>query len=404
MKNSPATDLNNKFNKSFCIKPFTEISNSATGHRMLCCQSQIVIPGPTGNDLSDDFFNHSVMHDIRKKMLAGEEIPQCNECTSKEKMNGTSHRTFIMSKAVKEIPDVVQDIWDNGTVQVLSLDIRFGNKCNLACVMCSAGSSSLIAKELGRDTADLNDFSLEQIKLNAKNIRQFKTTGGEPMLLPGYKKTLEYLVESGYSKNIEFTTITNGTVDFTDLLPLMNEFKRFKLSISLDAADDVYHYVRWPGTFSRVQRIHKRVVDQLHKYENITLQFAATVHVLNVNQPVKIAKYLATLGDRVDYIVDYVKHPSYMQPGLAHIDTINELHQEVIEWIEECRDTEIDSFSEELLDFIDMVSYNYTQVNKDQQRKQLSLDKLEQKTEFWELKRKLKVRDWIPGYNKIQSQ
>ena len=211
--------LKELYNNSFCIKPFTEISNSATGDRMLCCRSEPVnIPKDHSKSISDDFFNHPAMHEIRRKMLAGETVDQCWICTEAEQMTGKSHRTFIMEDADRE---VVDEIWKTGKVELRSLDIRFGTKCNLACVMCGPGSSSLIAKEEDYDVVDLNDFSLDQIKKHAKGITLFKTTGGEPMLLPAYKKTLEFFVEEGYAKNIKFTTITNGTVDYSDLMPLI---------------------------------------------------------------------------------------------------------------------------------------------------------------------------------------
>lgn len=403
MKNTPADLLNTRYNKSFCIKPFTEISNSATGERMLCCRSEPVIRREhIGKNITEDFFNHSAMHEIRRKMIAGELVKECDICLATEAGNGTSHRTRIMRKAMDEIPEIVDDIYQNGTVTLLSLDIRFGTKCNLACVMCGPGSSSLIAKEINHPQMefDLNDFSLDQIKLHASEIRQFKTTGGEPMLLPAYKKTLEFLVESGHSEHIEFTTITNGTIDFTDMLPLMNKFKVFKVSISLDAADINYNYVRYPGTFSRVERIHKRITDAAKQYKNVELEFGATIHALNINQPVKIAKYLATIGCEDSYSLEYVRHPKFMQPGIVHIDTIEELEREATDWY----NLDKSQIRKEILDFIALIKYNYTQVNEDQKYKQLLIKELTAKVDFWKRKRKLDAQDYVPHYSKILDQ
>lgn len=401
---STSSDKVNKlYNKSFCTKPFTEISNSASGQRMLCCRSEPVnIDTSKSKSISDDFFNHPVMNEIRRKMLAGETVDECWICTESEKARGQSHRTFTLTNEQGLGSDITNDIWKNGTVSLRSLDIRFGTKCNLACVMCGPGSSSLIAKELNKDEDiyDLNDFSLEQIKQHAENITFFKTTGGEPMLLPAYKKTLEFFVEQGYAKNITFTTITNGTIDYSELMPLMNEFKLFKISHSIDAADQSYDYVRWPGTFSRIERIHNRIIENSKNYPNIRLEFASTIHTLNVDQVVKIAKYLHELGMEDRYSMAQVFDPEYMQPGLVNISILEELKKEAVDWYNQ-RKIEI---RRDIVDFVESIMYNYNEINKDQKRKKLLLDELEAKTIFWKSTRKLDVQDYVKYYKLVQEQ
>lgn len=397
---SPSEILTKRYNKSFCIKPFTEISNSANGSRMLCCNSEQVIPHYNVNGtITEDFLNHPDMNEIRRKMLAGEEVSQCWQCTESEKARGRSHRTTVMTEFKYPTLEESDEIFKTGNVELKSIDIRFGNKCNLACVMCSAGSSSLIAKEEGRDNfVDLNDFSLEQIKKHSEGIVLFKTTGGEPMLLPAYKKCIEFFVEKGYAKNIAFTTITNGTVDYSDMMPLMNEFKLFKISHSIDAADSQYDYVRWPGTMKRLERIHKNISKNAKQYKNIKLEFGATIHALNVNQTVKISKYLESIGEYDNYNVDMVYRPQYMQPGLAPKEVIDELEAEALEWKKD------NPLHKEILDFVQAVKYNHETINSNKERKRELLNKLEDKTIFWKEKRKLDVRDYVPYYKEMQSQ
>ena len=402
---TPSEKIVNRYNKSFCIKPFTEISNSATGERMLCCRSEPVDMQLKSSDITEDFFNNSAMHEIRRKMLAGEEVEECWICKESEIASGKSHRTFIMQDFEQK---EVDEIFETGKVELRSLDIRFGTKCNLACVMCGPGSSSLIAKEEAQEDyleedwqpVDLNDFSLDQIKKYSSGIVLFKTTGGEPMLLPAYKKTLEFFVEKDLAKNIEFTTITNGTVDYSDLMPLMNQFKFFKISHSIDAADESYNYVRWPGTFNRIERIHKRIVENSKQYKNIKLEFGSTIHILNVHQVVKISKYLETIGMHNAYNMDMVHFPDYMQPGLITKQVLDELEAEAIEWHEE----KPGIYREEILDFVGTLRYNYNKINSNKEHKQELLDALEVKTIFWQAKRKLDVRDYIPYYKEVQAQ
>ena len=396
---TPSDKIVNRYNKSFCIKPFTEISNSAIGERMLCCRSEPVGIKIKNPDITEDFFNNPAMHEIRRKMLVGEEVKECWICKESEMASGKSHRTFIMEDTDR---NVVDEIFETGKVELRSLDIRFGTKCNLACVMCGPGSSSLIAKEEDDEIGliDLNDFSLDQIKKHSNGIVLFKTTGGEPMLLPAYKKTLEFFVEKDLAKNIEFTTITNGTVDYSDLLPLMNEFKLFKISHSIDAVDESYNYVRWPGKMSRIKRIHKRIVENAKQYKNIKLEWGATIHVLNVNQVVKISKYLQTLGMHNAYNIDMVHEPEFMQPGLVPKQVLDELEVEALQW----QDWQPGEYRQEILDFIETLKYNYTKINKDPNNKKVLLNELEVKTIFWKAKRNLDVRDYVPYYKALKTK
>lgn len=394
---TPSEKIVSRYNKSFCIKPFTEISNSAIGERMLCCRSEPVDIQLKSPDIAEDFFNNPTMHEIRRKMLAGEEVEECWVCKESEIASGKSHRTFVMQYFEQE---EVDEIFKTGKVELRSLDIRFGTKCNLACVMCGPGSSSLIAKEEEYQLVDLNDFSLDQIKKHSANIVLFKTTGGEPMLLPAYKKTLEFFVKQDLAKNIEFTTITNGTVDYSELMPLMNQFKLFKISHSIDAADESYNYVRWPGKFNRIERIHKHIVENSKQYKNIKLEFGATIHVLNVHQVVKISKYLETLGMHDAYNIDMVHFPKYMQPGLVTKQVLDELEAEAIEWEAEKPGT----YREEILDFVETLRYNYNKINSNLVYKRELLNELETKTIFWQAKRRLEVRDYIPYYKEVQKQ
>ena len=201
-------------------------------------------------------------------------------------------------------------------------------------------------------------------------------------------------------KNIEFTTITNGTVDYSELMPLMNEFKNFKISHSIDAADESYDYVRWPGTFSRIERIHKSIVENSKQYKNIKLEFGSTIHILNVHQVVKISKYLETLGMHDAYNIDMVHDPDYMQPGLVTKQVLDDLEAEAIEWKAE----KPGEYRQEILDFVETLRYNYNKINNDPEHKRELLNELETKTIFWQAKRRLEVRDYIPYYKEIQKQ
>ena len=83
----------NKLGPYFCVAPWTHTYVSPQGERRLCCasredpsfQKQYIDSG-TDNDLAfnpislEEHWNSEYMKNIRKRILAGEKISQCDIC------------------------------------------------------------------------------------------------------------------------------------------------------------------------------------------------------------------------------------------------------------------------------------------------------------------------------------
>ena len=140
------------------------------------------------------------------------------------------------------------------------------------------------------------------------------------MLLPGFKDLLEYLVENGFSKHIKFTTVTNGTVDFSSYLHLMNQFKHFNIQWSIDGIGDTYNFVRYPGNWNSVSRKHQRVMKSLrdNNYENVKMGASIAISVYNIHQMPDILSYVHE-DLKINGVADYniVREPDFMSPALA---------------------------------------------------------------------------------------
>ena len=84
-------------NKTFCMAPFSHTYLSPQSERRLCCASREkaswatqYIDAERADNNSDyhpaalsEHWNSPYMMDIRKKLMAGEEIPQCDVCNNK---------------------------------------------------------------------------------------------------------------------------------------------------------------------------------------------------------------------------------------------------------------------------------------------------------------------------------
>lgn len=423
MKNKSLKKINQQYGQYFCTKPFTEICNTSTEGVKLCCNSDIIITRSERQDnqtLSEIFNSHPKIQKIRKKILNNEPVDACKSCYYHEKINGSSMRTDSIKKIERQNPDLLNKIISSGHSEVVSMDIKFGNKCNLGCVMCEPTSSSLIGKE--RATNNLPDILLDELsnkknpkkilynfnnvdfqdlKTHAHTLRKFSAKGGEPMLLPYYNEWIDYLVENNYSKNISMFTVTNGTIDVSHKVENFSKFKEFEICWSVDAVGQNFNYVRWPASFDKVRKNHYKLLDRVKekKYQNFQFKFNTVTHSLNVDQMIPIVKYAEELELVKDITFLYAHSPDAMNPGLISENTLENFKYEIENYI-----NENGKFETELEDILNIVTDKWYSIRKDKEKFQNHLRKLKAMTEFWKINRGLDVNDYCLTYRDTISQ
>ena len=130
------------YNPAFCPLPFLHLYNNGTGHYYLCCHTSSRDFSKEWNITDDnpfDFFFSKDMDEVRRKMLEGEFVSDCQSCYKKDRAGATSDRI----KHIQSFNDKLLN-WRNMEIK-LSL---FGNYCNLSCAMCHPVHSSERVKEL----------------------------------------------------------------------------------------------------------------------------------------------------------------------------------------------------------------------------------------------------------------
>ena len=161
--------------------------------------------------------------------LAGEKPAECNTCWVKEDNGGQSRRTFT-NRMYKEFDyDKAVQVTDvDGTTTQMPIywDLRFGNLCNLKCVMCGPQSSSMWYKDWAKvhstdhfydsgTKINMSDGSKqnrkdresdydwwesehfwEQLDTHKEQLQHVYLVGGEPMLVEPHYKFLQKLIDS----------------------------------------------------------------------------------------------------------------------------------------------------------------------------------------------------------------
>lgn len=294
--------------KSFCALPFTEIANSAQGHSMLCCYSETVEANLYKEEFINNWKSSNVLNDIRQKMLDNKPIKSCTRCYQYEESGAynMSKRYTITRQIEKENPDLLNKIKQDSYLELRTIDIKFGNKCNLACVMCDGHSSSLHVKEKQQhkvpvhlkkhipDDAVDNGFhkkQLDELISTAHTLQKVKFTGGEPTLLEGFREFIDMLSKTPYAKNISVMMVTNGTTDITKMIDTMSKFKNYEVHWSTDGLGSTFEYIRWPAKWDKVSSNQSKFNTAIKEHKNINSILTSAIQLLNFNQLPDLVRY-----------------------------------------------------------------------------------------------------------------
>ena len=308
-------------NKTFCMAPWTHTYLSPQMERRLCCSSreestnfkQYIDTIPTDPNSKkenlklqtlEQHWNSDYMKDVRKKLMAGEEIPQCQVCNHKL-LSVTTYRDHFNRLFENQIDEAFAKTKDDGStdMQVTSWDYRFNNLCNFSCRMCGDMLSSSWEAETRKHEPEVYDKSRlwgrKDIKaeiekfhdkhiikefsdaIEAKTIKEIYWCGGEPLMWKIHWESMKRIVELGYQNEVSIRYNSNmsrinyfGLRLFDDIL---SKFQHWNILASIDGAGEVGEYVRtglkWDEWYKNMQHGIKFMTDP----KQIRMDFTMTL-------------------------------------------------------------------------------------------------------------------------------
>lgn len=312
-------------NKVFCPLPWTLLSAQPSGIIRVCSPSHSS-PGRgvlRKNDgslfrLDQDSFmesrNGELLKKLRKNMLNAIETPEvCQRCIKDEKSNVMSRRNIENSKNLLSLQKAQEMTRSDGELIDLksgltTFDLRFGNKCNLICRMCSPAAShawydeyfstrhsrftdgddkhQLVRNQNGRVELahdiykwPLNSKFWEQMNENVNLIQSLHFSGGEPLLIEEHYEFLETLIQKNKSKEIHLDYNSNITILPQRALDLWKSFKKVTIGASIDGVGKVNDYIRYPSKFDKIAN-NLNILDQTN--QNIEVWISTTVQAYNI--------------------------------------------------------------------------------------------------------------------------
>jgi hypothetical protein len=271
----------NEGNKTFCMAPWTHTYLSPQTERRMCCASREPAQSfkqyiDTGNDAKEykpltlkEHWNSDHMRSVRQRMMAGEELSECEVCDHKL-LNTDVYRSYWNQLFKDRIDEAYDSTDETGatTMQTISFDYRFNNLCNFKCRMCGDMLSSSweaesrknktwtkesqpwMASPLREQIIKFQDTQVVQEFVEAvetKRIKEIYWCGGEPLMWDMHWKAMQRIIELGFAKEVYVrynTNLSRTSFKGTKLFDLLPQFQDWQICSSLDGTGEVGEYIR----------------------------------------------------------------------------------------------------------------------------------------------------------------
>lgn len=273
-----------------CLAPWTHTYLSPQSERRLCCASREpaqnfkqYIDTEVGSNkykpaTLEEHWNSDHMKNVRRRMMAGEELFECEVCNNKL-LNTSVYRDYFNSmfgnKREKLLAATLSDGTHNG--MPISFDYRIKNLCTFKCRMCGPPlSSAWESEERRHNQTFVENFPWAETKvknqmtkfqrtvaieelwsaIKEQRIEEIYWVGGEPLDWPEHWEMMKYMVKHGISKQVyvRYNTNLNNIwntehISKTEsssisLFELLTHFKDWQVCASLDATGQAGEYIR----------------------------------------------------------------------------------------------------------------------------------------------------------------
>lgn len=284
---------------SFCSLAFVHAHVTASYNRTLCCFADVFDVDTTNMTLTD-FWNSNVMNEVRKKMMSGEPIPQCNKCYRDEQSNIGSSRQHFNKKFPKE--NFIHHVNFDGSINTSPTFFDYRTPlCNLKCISCSpdvSSANSLVYSKLNpnwKPTINIDYLREESYGDEIMNAIMNKTcesiywAGGEPFMSPAHWRVFDALNElveldefSDYIKSIDIyysTNLTKLTWKNT-IIPVALSKYNVSIFASIDGTGDTFDYTRDGARWDDVKHNFIQYYDNLNHKSQLAITTVLSAPVI----------------------------------------------------------------------------------------------------------------------------
>ena len=269
---------------TMCLAPWVHTYLSPQTERRMCCASRepaqnfeqyIDTSAGTGRYIPvtlEQHWNSEHMKSVRRRMVAGETLPECEVCNDKL-LNVSVYRDYFWHLFQDRLDDVWNSTDPDGSTHLrpVSWDYRFSNLCNFKCRTCGDMLSSAWESEQKQNNmVDLSNpknnwmrtdirgqiahFQENQVEaefaaaVEGHAVEEVYWVGGEPLMYEQHWRYMKRIIELGdgprlYARyNTNLSRIHYRDMDlFGDILAHVRDWQ---ICASLDGTDEIGEYIR----------------------------------------------------------------------------------------------------------------------------------------------------------------
>jgi hypothetical protein len=302
---------------TLCMAPWTHTYLSPQTERRLCCASRepaqnfqqyIDTSAGTGKYIPvtlEEHWNSDHMRDVRRRMMAGKTLPECEVCNDKL-LNTDVYRSYFNQLFENKYKQVVEQTDATGytTMKPVSWDYRFSNLCNFKCRMCGDMLSSAWESEQRQHNMinwqdPKNNWMKPEIKYQIESfqntqiesefaaavedhrIEEVYWVGGEPLMYEQHWRYMQRIIELGDGPNVYARYNTNlsrvryrGVDLYNDILCRLRDWQ---ICASIDGTERIGEYIRSGLDYSGWLENFKRGVAVARHKRQMRLDFTLTL-------------------------------------------------------------------------------------------------------------------------------
>ena len=312
------------------MAPWTHTYLSPQTERRMCCASRepaqnfrqyIDTTAGTGKYIPmtlEQHWNSDHMKTVRRKMMAGEELSECEVCSDKL-LNTDVYRDYFWRLFQHKYDQIWQTTDSTGhtTMQPVSWDYRFSNLCNFKCRTCGDMlSSQWEAEQRQHNMIDISksghawmqphlrqqitEFQNTQVEaefaqaVEEHRVEEIYWVGGEPLMFEQHWRYMKRIIELGDGHLVYARYNTNlSRVDYKGVnlyRDILSNIRDWQICASIDGTGDIGEYIRTGLDWPTFQQYFEQGLAYKKNRRQLRLDFTLTLPgMFEVNNIQKLA-------------------------------------------------------------------------------------------------------------------
>jgi len=302
---------------TLCMAPWVHTYLSPQTERRMCCASRepaqsfeqyIDTDAGTGEyspATLEEHWNSDHMRSVRRRMMNGETLPECDVCNNKL-LNTDVYRDYfwhLFRHRYDELWDST-DLDGHTSMKPISWDYRFSNLCNFKCRTCGDMLSSSWESEqrknnminwhnpknnwmkpdIRKQISEFQDTHIEKEFSDAveeHRVEEIYWVGGEPLMYEQHWRYMKRIVELGdgprlYARyNTNLSRVKYKGIDLFD--DILSNIRDWQICASLDGTGAIGEYIRTGLDYEQWLENFKRATKYARHKRQVRLDFTLTL-------------------------------------------------------------------------------------------------------------------------------